>query len=132
MSGIEIVGLVLGALPLLLKSIEAYSETLSTAQRILNPRRELRNIRSRVNIALQVLRNTARLLLLRIVEAKEASDLLQAPGSWKWQDVDFEPKLEELLGESYSAWRVVMADISSAVEEIKSGLKISFEEVIDP
>lgn len=129
MSGIEIVGLVLGALPLLMKSIEAYSETLSAAQRILSPRRELRRIRSRVNIALQVFRNTAKLLLLRVVEAQEVSRLLKEPGSRSWQDVDFDRKLKKLLGDSYSAWRVVMEDINSAVEDIKLCLKISLEEV---
>lgn len=129
MSGIELVGLVLGALPILMKSIEAYSETLSTAQRILSPRRELRRIRSRVNVALQVFRNTAQLLLLRIVEAKAASQLLKDPGSQWWHDVKFDQKLKSILGDSYPAWLEVMEDINSAVEDIKIRLKISFEEV---
>jgi hypothetical protein len=131
MSGIEVVGLVLGALPLLVKSIDAYSETLSTARRIFRPHRELRNIRSRVNVALQLFRNVAKLLLIGIVGFGEASSLLQEPGSKKWRDAKFERKLKGLLGESYSAWHMSMDDINSAVEDIRTSLRISIEEVND-
>jgi len=129
MSGIEIVGLVLGALPLLAKSIESYSEALSTMQRILSPRIELRKIRRRVKIALQIFRNTVKLLLLKIVDEAEATDLLQEPGSKKWLEAGFEQKLRELLGDSYSAWYTIMEDINSAVGVIRASLRASFEEV---
>jgi hypothetical protein len=63
MSGIEIVGIVLGALPIMITGIEKYSDGLSAARRLLHPRKELRNMHRAIRTELQVFRNTAIILL---------------------------------------------------------------------
>ena len=81
MSGIEVVGIVLGALPIMVNGIERYSEGLSAASRLFNTRRELRNLHRAVRTELQVFRNTALLLLHRIATESEVESLIREPTS---------------------------------------------------
>lgn len=129
MSGIEVVGIVLGALPLMISGIEKYSEGVSAARRLFNPRRELRNLHRAIRTELQVFRNTALLLLHRIATQSEIESLLREPTSNLWKAPEFERHMKTLLGSSYSAWCEVMADISNAINEISIDLGLPLDKV---
>lgn len=129
MSGIEIVGIVLGALPIMVSSIERYSEGLSAARRLLHPRRELRNLHRIIRTELQVFRNTALLLLHRIASESEVESLIREPTSKLWKAPDFEKHMKALLGSSYSVWCEVMGDISNAIRDISIDLGLPLDKV---
>ncbi len=129
MSGIEAVGIVLGALPIMVNGIEKYSEGLSAARRLLNPRRELRNLHRAIRTELQVFRNTALLLLHRIATESEVESLIREPTSNLWKAPAFERDMRTLLGSSYSVWCEVMADISNAIREISMDLGLPLDKV---
>jgi hypothetical protein len=129
MSGIEVVGIVLGALPIIVNGIEKYSEGVSAARRLFNPRRELRNLHRAIRTELHVFRNTALLLLHRIATQSEVESLLREPTSNLWKAPDFERHMRTLLGSSYSVWCEVMADISNAIREISIDLGLPLDKV---
>jgi len=129
MSGIEVVGIVLGALPIMVNGIERYSEGLSAARRLLNPRRELRNLHRAIRTELQIFRNTALLLLHRIATETEVESLVREPSSTLWKAPGFEKQMRALLGSSYLVWCEVMADISSAITEISIDLGLPLNKV---
>jgi hypothetical protein len=129
MSGIEAVGIVLGALPIMVNGIEKYSEGLSAARRLLNPRRELRNLHRAIRTELQVFRNTALLLLHRIATESEVESLIREPTSNLWKAPAFERDMRTLLGSSYSVWCEVMSDISNAIREISRDLGLPLDKV---
>lgn len=129
MSGIEIVGLVLGALPIIINGIEKYSEGLSAARRLLRPGRELRNMHRATRTELQIFRNTTALLLYRIATESQADTLIQTPTSTLWKTPSFELQMRSLLGSSYFTWCEVMTDISNAIKEISVELGLPLNEV---
>ena len=129
MSGIEIVGLVLGALPIIINGIERYSDGFSAARRLLRPGRELRNMHRATRTELQIFRNTAALLLHRIATENQAHTLIQEPASTLWKTPSFEIQMKSLLGSSYLTWCEVMTDISNAIKEISVELGLPLNEV---
>jgi hypothetical protein len=129
MSGIEVVGIVLGALPIMVNGIERYSEGISAARRLLQPRRELRTLHRAIRTELQIFRNTASLLLHRIATETEAALLIREPTSNLWKAPDTERQMRILLGSSYIVWCEVMNDISNAIKEISMELGLPLEEV---
>jgi hypothetical protein len=129
MSGIEVVGIVLGPLPIMVNAIEKSSEGLSAARRLFHPRRELRNLHRAIRTELQVFRNTALLLLHRIASEREVESLLREPTSNLWKAPDFERHMRTLLGSSYSIWCEVTADVSNAINEISIDLGLPLDNV---
>ena len=129
MSGIEIVGLVLGALPLLVSGIAQLSATLSTVDRIIRPQRELNSLRIRINTELQLFRNTTQQLLLKITNDTDVKNLLEYPSSTLWKEDEFERKLKDMLAESYSVWQQAMKDVLEAIKDIRTRLTLPEEKV---
>ena len=129
MSGIEVVGIVLGALPIMVSGIEKYSEGLSAARRLFHPHRELRNLHRAIRTELQIFRNTALLLLHRIATESEIESLIREPTSKLWKAPGFEKHMKTLLGSSYSVWCEVMADISNAIRDISIDLGLPLDKV---
>jgi hypothetical protein len=129
MSGIEIVGLVLGALPLLVSGIAQLSATLSTVDRIIRPQRELNSLRIRINTELQLFRNTTQQLLLKITNDTDVKNLLEYPSSTLWKEDEFERKLKDMLAESYSVWQQAMKDVLEAIKDIRTRLNLPEEKV---
>jgi hypothetical protein len=129
MSGIEIVGIVLGVFPIMINGIEKYSDGLSAARRLLHPRKELRNMHRAIRTELQVFRNTAVILLHRIATEAQVRALIQEPTSVLWKTPGFETQMKTLLGSSYFIWCEVMADVSNAIKEIGVELGLPCNEV---
>jgi len=129
MSGIEVVGLVLGALPLLVSGIAQLSATLSTVDRIIRPQRELNSLRIRINTELQLFRNTTQQLLLKITNDTDVKNLLEYPSSALWKEDEFERKLKDMLAESYSVWQQAMKDVLEAIKDIRARLNLPEEKV---
>lgn len=129
MSGIEVVGIVLGALPIMVSGIEKYSDSLSAARRLFNPRRELRNLHRAIKTELQIFRNTALLLLHRIATETEVESLIREPTSDLWKAPYFGEQLRTLLGSSYSVWCEVMTEVSNAIKEISIDLGLPLNKV---
>lgn len=131
MSGIEVVGVVLGVMPLIIEGLERYAEGISTAKRLFRPERELRRLRRRVNAELQIFRNTTRSLLVNITNDAHVTSLIDNPKSPLWQNAEFEEKLKRILGSSYRSWYDVMEDMNKAVTELTEVLGLPLDVCVD-
>ena len=120
MSGIEVAGLVLGAIPVLITALELYSkgarlDALWKIQFALDPiRRELR-------AELQIYKNTCEELLQSIAPHK-IKELVEDPGGKAWQDQDLDDAMKSLLGTSYEVFFETIEIMNENVVKFKKKL----------
>lgn len=129
MSGIEICGLVLGALPLLVKAIESCNEIRSVAQRLFYPGQALRSLCRKLKVELQEFQDTALILLLSVTDEHSARSLIADPGSDAWNNLEFESKLKAQLSWNYETWYALMEDVDRAIKDIRVHLRLGSGDV---
>jgi hypothetical protein len=82
MSGLEIAGLVLGALPLAIKAIQGYRETFSSLTKI---EKGLENLESDLQTEQVRFQNTCELLLIGIVPPMKINAMIADPLGPEWK-----------------------------------------------
>ncbi|KAJ4367075.1 hypothetical protein N0V83_007605 [Neocucurbitaria cava] len=123
MSGVEVAGLVLGALPLIIQGIESYNEGLDPIKSFMRWERELpqyiRKLRNQhVHYA-----QTIRILFEPITAEEELAHMMTAPGSqelWKSKEMALQNKLQE----SYQAYQGTIGNIERITKKIASKLDL--------
>lgn len=83
MSGLEIAGLVLGALPLAVKAVQGYRETLYS---IKNVKRDLDYMERNIETEQRRLENTCEELLVGIVPRAKIRSMIKDPFGPDWKD----------------------------------------------
>lgn len=104
MSGLEVAGVVLGALPLVISALEHYAEGVSTARRYFRYKAELRSLTLSVNTERSIFVNTLEQLLTGIVHVEQMDLLLSDPSGQLWRAKDSELRLQERLGSTYDTY----------------------------
>ena len=127
MSGIEIAGLVLGALPLLLQGIDSYASSLSRIDQTVNPSRELRKARDRLYLESVIFDNTCRILLASMTSPEEVDALLREPGGKQWKEPSLQSKFEQTLDTSNIPVQKAISEIHGAVTKLQK----SFYQKVD-
>lgn len=79
MSGIEVLGLVLGALPLVLSGLEHYGEAPRAIRSIMDYHREFAALFRTLRMENEILRNTMELMLADRAQESMVVNLLAAP-----------------------------------------------------
>lgn len=125
MSGIEVAGLALGALPLIIQAIKVYADGVSTVERYFKYEIPLRDLHRAVEAEYVIYQNTCEELLNALVEDNEVrAALLDQPGGPGWRRPALEETLEKRLSRSYQAYIGTMESMLRAVSEIKRLLKL--------
>jgi hypothetical protein len=124
MSGAEVAGFILSAIPLLISGLEHYAEGVSTIRRYLKYKNELRSLLRNLNTEYDIFRNTCEELLEGIVPAQRMALLLDNPGGNLWKDQAIEKKLKNRLQSSYSGYLQTVNDMEDTVNEFKRRLKL--------
>jgi hypothetical protein len=125
MSGVEVAGLVLGALPLLLAGLQFYAEGISVTKRYWKYREEVKSLLGELQTESTVYENSIRTLLLGIVDAKDVAEFLANPGGDLWKTASFERKLKKRLGTSYDSYLTIIRRIQTTAESFRQKLKLS-------
>lgn len=81
MSGIEIVGLLLGSVPLVISALEHYKEGIDVISDFRNYRSTLKSLKTKLSIQEELYRGTLKLLLLPELSLVEVHALFPEPGS---------------------------------------------------
>lgn len=125
MSGIEVAGLALGALPLIIQAIKVYAGGVSTVERYFKYEIPLRDLHRAVEAEYVIYQNTCEELLNSVVEDNEdRAALLDQPGGPGWKRPELEAALRERLSRSYPAYIGTMESMMRIVSEIKRLLKL--------
>lgn len=125
MTGIEVTGLVLGAIPLLVEGFKIYANSVSTVDRYRKYKNNLQDLRRELDSEYVTYQNTCEQLLDGLVEdPNQKADLLESPGGVGWKDKKLEEKLQKRLARSYDSYIEIMEDMKDSVEKIKALLKL--------
>lgn len=125
MSGIEVVGLVLGAIPLAAKAFKVQAESVSTVGRYRKYKHILRDLYQEIDSERIEYLNTCELLLDGIVDDNiQKTRLLQNPGGDEWQGSELEDRLKRRLAGSYETYMNIIENMNNTVEEINALLKL--------
>ncbi|GAB7349706.1 hypothetical protein MBLNU459_g0447t1 [Dothideomycetes sp. NU459] len=124
MSGIEVVGLVLGVLPLCISALEHYEKGLGPVTAMVKYRRELARYRCRLAVQYALYSQTIEYLLTPIVEEDQLESMFAQDFGELWKQPDIAGRLEDHLGSVHEAYHYTLMDIQEVIEELVAMLDI--------
>jgi hypothetical protein len=104
MSGLEIAGAVLGALPLIISALEHYATGVRTAKRFWRYKSVMEDLITQIDTQHGIFINTLELLLWGLVTVEQMTDLLIEPGGDGWRDAKLNSKLRDRLRSAYDVY----------------------------
>jgi hypothetical protein len=140
MSGLEIVGVVLGALPIAVLTLELYEKGAATRTRYKQYQYELGLVKLQIQTERKIVENIMSHLLIEAgVEVSNVATMMDDPGGAAWQNTATANLLERQLGSSYdlfvehvSGMKVSMTDVGAALKWNASGKVRFFHVMCDP
>ena len=125
MSGFEVAGIVLGALPLLISALEHYAEGINTAKRFWRYKTEIRSLILQINTERSIFINTVEQLLTGVVEAKQMACLISFPAGQMWQEMGIEADLKNRLRGSYEIYLENVRSMEKALRVMMGKLALN-------
>jgi hypothetical protein len=104
MSGLEIAGIVLGALPLIISALEHYANGVRTAKRFWRYKSVFEDLITQIDTQHGIFINTLELLLGGLVTVEHMTDLLFNPGGDGWRDAKLDSQLRDRLRNAYDVY----------------------------
>lgn len=115
MSGLEVAGLVLGVLPIAVKTLQTYKKALSSYRNAVGFIQALKADLSNEHC---ILKCTCELLIQGIAGYHEIDRMLQDPFGPEWKQDRFNRELCLRLGESYSSFESGIHELKNLLEEL--------------
>lgn len=118
MSGLELAGVVLGAIPLIVAALENYGNGLSTLQRWRRYERELRSLIRNLKTEHVKLQNVCEKLLLGLVRPSRIEAMINDPMGDMWKEDETHDKVRARLHKCFNVFEATVRDVQEAVEEM--------------
>ncbi|CAJ2510792.1 Uu.00g064170.m01.CDS01 [Anthostomella pinea] len=115
MSGFEVVGVVLGALPLIVTALEHYSEGINTIMKLRRYKSEVDGIGRQLRQQQAIFINCCERLLDGVVTAEQAETLIRRPGEGSWSSKETKRLIKVRLGSD-------LEDFLSTIEDTRKKL----------
>ena len=133
MSGLEIVGVILGAFPLAISGMEHYEETKKVANTFFKIRRAHRKDLGKVKDCQLKFRLNMKELLLPlltddVVTTMEYEQLLAKPGGPGWQEEHVEESLAERLGDCHERYIEILKEMEETMVLLCKATKVDDEQ----
>lgn len=141
MSGLEVVGVVLGGIPLLISGLDHYAEAASTIKRMLTAAAHFRNLSRELRTEHQIFRDAIDRLLGDCVDHDELQVMLNNIGGDAWSRPDIDMVLQRKLCDSYGVYMETVQHINQTLCAFRQRLEIgddgkvrrpAFEEYTSP
>lgn len=120
----EVVGIVLGAAPLLISALEHYQDIAGPVVRFKNWRGELGTIITRLKTERISYGQNLEIMLLRTVGSDDLKRMIADPQSQLWRSDDFVEDMEIELGSAYDQCMGLVRNIAATLETIAVSLNI--------
>lgn len=124
MSGIEIVGLVLGGLPLIISALEHYEEGVSTISRLVYYKREIRSIVEALATENAMFKNSCEQLLNDFLTPVDLAEMLQNPRGEMWSQPSIASELQSRLGRSYDIYMIHVNNMDNTIKKLITRLDL--------
>lgn len=125
MSGLEIVGLLLGIFPLIISGLEHWRDVAKVGGFFWRVRKEYTKCRSDVQFhEILYKRNLKELLLPIVNDADEVARLVGDPGGKDWSSKALQERLEGRLQESYGLYMEIIREMNETAEELRKELSL--------
>ena len=122
MSGFEVVGVVLGVLPLIISAIEHYNDIVDPIVTFRKYSRELQTFMTELNVQRDIFQNECIWILSRFIDGHELQDMLKSPThhlrSGLKQDVELQQKVSNSIGAHASQLKDILELINSSLNDI--------------
>ncbi len=119
MSGLEVVGVVLGVLPLLISAAEHYEDVFKPFKRFKKCAPELELYQQQLKTQRTIFMNQCQLLLTALTGRESAKDMLREKDHPSWNDNILKEKLAEQLGNSTEACEATVKLIAQKLKSIE-------------
>lgn len=127
MSGLEVAGVVLGALPLIISALEHYANGINTAKRYWRYKSEIRSLILQVKTERDIFLNTIEQLLNGIVRLEQMETFLSSPRGDIWRDEDVNSKLKDRLRGAYEVYHDNVEGMKTSIKGIMGKLALDPE-----
>jgi hypothetical protein len=124
MSGLEVAGVVLGALPLIISALEHYANGINTAKRFWSYKSHVRSLLCQINTERGIFVNTLDQLLTGIVRIDQMAYFIASVGGETWQEAGIEQKLKERLHDAYHVYLENVKGMEEALQAIMEKLAL--------
>jgi len=119
MSGLEVVGIVFGVLPLLISAAEHYDDVFKPFKRFKKAAPELELYQQRLKVQRTIFLNQCQILLTTLTSRESAREMLREKGHPSWNDDTLKRRLVEQLGNSKKACEVTVQMIAKKLKCIE-------------
>jgi hypothetical protein len=123
MSGLEVAGVVLGALPLVISALEHYREGVNTTKRYWRYKKEVDSLILQVKTERGIFINTLEQLLTGIVKTEHMAGFTSEPGGDAWRVVG--KLLENRLRGAYEIYLDNVRGMETSLEQIMEKLALA-------
>lgn len=122
MSGFEVLGVVLGTIPLVISALEHYQQGLHTIRRWHSYEAELQSLKRRLGIEKAIFVNTCEQLLSGIVCSVDHEKLIEEPFGELWAKPEIIDQVVLRLDHVFEPFRETLVAMNTALGEIKAKL----------
>lgn len=121
MSGLEVIGVVLGTIPLLVSAFDTYSTFMRDRGKTTS---ELKSLKRNLLTERAKLYNVCESLIVDIVPTHEIEPMLQDPFGPLWKTEGIDKKIRNRLQDSYDPFNETVAEIKEALESVMLRLSV--------
>lgn len=124
MSGVEVAGLVLGAIPLIISALQSYEDLAAPTKAFIHWRRHLKRLIRELYTIHTSYEQAIRLLLKPFVDLPDQTTMMEDPQSKLWREGDVAETLRDRLGPVYTPFIITIDEVSEILVEIAACLNI--------
>ncbi|RYP70422.1 hypothetical protein DL771_005463 [Monosporascus sp. 5C6A] len=124
MAGLEVVGVVLGTIPLIISAIEHCERVIETLHIMRRRAKVMHSLARSLSTEQRILENTCETLLGGIVPADDIKPLLAEPFGPLWQEDKIRLEVERRLDHTATDFKGLMKDMLEALQELRIKLDL--------
>lgn len=123
-TGFEVVGVVLAVVPLIISALEHYEHGVSTIEKFIRYKREIRSITEALATENVMFKNSCEQLLSDFLSPVEIAEMLQNPTGDTWSKPHINTQLRARLDRSYSIYMVHITNMDASVKTLMKRLDL--------